>query len=190
MPSTNVRILLVESDPEICDLISRQALQPLGYQVLVVSEASKAIQQVIKFTPDLIISNINLLGLNGKDLMVVLTSQSMQTPLIVIAVKGQEMDVIEALRLGADYYLLWPARDIEVVSLVERSLSQVRVSHNCQRPDIKLKEVNQVSERRVCELTTIFAVGKAVLSIWDQSALLDKSIDTESQPLAPFGIGE
>ena len=83
MPTNNERILLVESDPEICDQISR--LQPLGYQVLVVSDASNAIQQVIKFTPDLIISNINLPGLSGKDLMVALTSQGLQTPLIVRA---------------------------------------------------------------------------------------------------------
>ena len=177
MPTNNERILLVESDPEICDLISRQALQPLGYQVIVVSDASNAIQQVIKFTPDLIISNINLPGLSGKDLMVALTSQGLQTPLIVIAEKGQENDVIQAFRLGADDYLLWPARDVEVVSVVERSLRQVRESRSRQKLDIKLKEVNQASERRVRELTTIFAVGKAVLSIRDQAALLDKLIE-------------
>jgi DNA-binding response OmpR family regulator len=177
MPINNERILLVESDPEICDLISRQALQPLGYQVIVVSDASKAIQQVIKFTPDLIISNINLPGLSGKDLMVALTSQGLQSHLIVIAKKGQENDVIQAFRLGAEDYLLWPARDVEVVSVVERSLRQVRESRKRQNLDQKLKEVNQASERRVRELTTIFAVGKAVLSTRDQAALLDKLVE-------------
>jgi FixJ family two-component response regulator len=152
-------------------------LQPLGYQVIVVSDASKAIQQVIKFTPDLIISNINLPGLSGKDLMVALTSQGLQTPLIVIAEKGQENDVIQAFRLGAEDYLLWPARDVEVVSVVERSLRQVRENRSRQKLDIKLKEVNQESEQRVRELTTIFAVGKAVLSIRDQAVLLDKLIE-------------
>lgn len=177
MPTNNERILLVESDPEISDLVSRQALQPLGYQVLVVSDASKAIQQVIKFTPDLIISNINLPGLSGKDLLVALNSQGLQIPLIVIAEKGMENDVIQAFRLGADDYLLWPARDAEVVSVVERSLRQVRESRNRQKLDIKLKEVNQESERRVRELSTIFAVGKAVLSIRDQASLLDKLVE-------------
>ena len=177
MPTNNERILLVESNPEICDLISRQALQPLGYQVIVVSDASKAIQQVIKFTPDLIISNINLPGLSGKDLMVALTSQGLETPLIVIAEKGQENDVIQAFRLGADDYLLWPARDVEIVSVVERSLRQVRESRSRQKLDIKLIEVNQESERRVRELTTIFAIGKAVLSIRDQATLLDILIE-------------
>jgi hypothetical protein len=60
MPTSNERILSIESSPEICDPISRQVLQPLGYQGLAVSDARKAIQQVIKFTPDLINSNINL----------------------------------------------------------------------------------------------------------------------------------
>jgi len=95
MPINNERVQLVESDPEICDLISRLALQSLGYQVIVVSDARKAIQQVIKFTPDLIISDINLPGLSGKDLMMPLSSQGLRSPLIIIAEKGQENDVIQ-----------------------------------------------------------------------------------------------
>jgi DNA-binding response OmpR family regulator len=177
MTSNNERILLVESDPEICDLISRQTLQPLGYQVMVVSDASKAVQQVIKFTPDLIISNINLPGLSGKDLMVALTSQGLQTHLIVIAEKGQETDVIQAFRLGAEDYLLWPARDAEVVSVVERCLRQVRASRNHQQLGLKLKEANQELERRVRELATIIAVGKTVISTRDRAALLKKLIE-------------
>ncbi len=177
MPLNIEKILLVENDPEICDMISRQALQPLGYQVIVVSDASKALQQVIKFTPDLIISDINLSGLSGKDLIVALNSQGFHTPLIVIAKKGQENDVIQAFRLGADDYLLWPVRDAEIVSVVERNLRQVRENLNRQKLDTKLKEVNQESERRVRELTTIFAIGKAVLTIRDQAALLDKLVE-------------
>jgi two-component system NtrC family sensor kinase len=188
MSNNNERILIVESDPEISDLISRQALQPFGYQVKVVSDASQAIQQVAKFTPDLIITNINLPGLSGKDLMVALNSQGTQIPLIVIAEKGQENNVIQAFRLGASDYLLWPAREAEVVSAVERSLKQVREKHSHLLLGQKLKGANLELEARVRELTTIFAVGKAVISIRDQAALLEKLVEgTVYMSSADFG---
>ena len=120
------RILLVESDPDISDLIARQALRPLGYQVDIVTDAGSAIKKALQTPPDLVIANLNLPGLSGKDLLVALSSQGSTAPLIVIAGKGQEQDVIQAFRLCANDVLLWPAREAEVVSAVERVLTQVR----------------------------------------------------------------
>ena len=77
MPPSNERIMVVDSDPDINDLISRQALQPLGYQVTVVTEASAALQQVIWTPPDLVIANLNLPGLSAKDMLVAFSAQYM-----------------------------------------------------------------------------------------------------------------
>ena len=170
-------ILLVESDPDISERIAQQALQPLGYRVQVVGDVNTAIMQAAKSTPDLVIADLNLPGLSGKDMLVAFNSQGLQMPVIVIAEKGQENNVIQAFRLGAADYLLWPVREAEVVSAVERTLKQVRERHARQRLDQQLKEANQELQSRVRELTTIFAVGKAVISITDQRALLDKIVE-------------
>ncbi len=74
------KILVVESDPDIADLISRQALAPLGYQPHVVSDAAAAIQQARENPPDLIITNLNLPDLSGKDLLTALTSSGSPHP--------------------------------------------------------------------------------------------------------------
>jgi transcriptional regulator with GAF, ATPase, and Fis domain len=95
----------------------------------------------------------------------------------VIAEKGQENNVIQAFRLGGTDYLLWPVREAEVVAAVERSLKQVRESRIRQRLDLQLKQTNQELQHRVRELTTIFAVGKAVISITDQRVLFDKIVE-------------
>jgi len=171
------QILLVESDPDIRELIVRQALEPLGFQVQVAEDASAAIMQAEKSPPDLVIVDLNLVGLSGKDYLVAFNSQGLQVPVIVIAQKGQENQVIQAFRLGGTDYLLWPAREAEVVSAVERALKQVRESRARQRLDIQLKETNQELQRSVRELTTIFAVGKAVISITDQHVLFDKIVE-------------
>jgi DNA-binding response OmpR family regulator len=171
------RILLVESDPDISDLIARQALQPLGYQVDIVMDAGLAIQKALQTPPDLVIANLNLPGLSGKDLLVALSSQGVKAPLLVIAAKGQEQDVIQAFRLGATDVLLWPARDAEVVSAVERVLTQVRETHARRRLDEQLKEVNESLQHKVSELTSMVAVGKAVVSITDRRVLFERIVE-------------
>jgi len=126
MTSSGEQVLIVESDPDISDLIGRQALQPLGYKVTVTGGAGAAIKLAIENHPDLILANLNLPGLSGKDLIAALTSQGITAPLVVIAEKGQEQSVIQSFRLGAVDAILWPARDAEVVRVVERALQQTR----------------------------------------------------------------
>jgi DNA-binding response OmpR family regulator len=176
MPASE-QILLVENDPDICDLIARQALQPLGYQVSLANDAGSALKQAVQTPPDLVIVNLNLPGLSGKDLLVALTSQGVETPLVVLAQKGQEQDIIQAFRLGATDYLAWPARDAEVVSVVERVLKQGREKRSRQGLDAQIKQMNEELHRKVRELTTLVAIGKAVVSITDRKMLFDKIVE-------------
>ena len=180
-PSTNEKILIVENDPDVSDLIGRQALQPLGYRVEIASDGPSAIKQAIQFQPDVILASMNLPGLGAKDLLVALSSQGIQTPVIVLAEKGQEQHVIQAFRLGAYDYLMLPAREAEVVSAVERSLSQTREARERARLDAQLKQANAELQRRVRELTTIFSVGRAVISITDQRVLFEKIVEAVAQ---------
>ena len=181
MSSTGDRILLVEDDPKISDLIARQTLKSVGYQVDVVSDSSSAIKMALQTPPDLIIANINLPGLSTKDLLVALTSQGVDTPLLVIANKGQEHDIIQAFRLGAADYILWPARDAEILSVVERVFGRVRSARENQRLDLQVGEMNEQLQRKVRELTAIINLGKAVISITDQKVLFQKIVDGAAQ---------
>ena len=177
MASAGDRILLVEDDPKISDLIARQTLIPVGYSVEVVIDAASAIKQALLTPPDLIIADLNHPGLSTKDLLVALAAQGVNTPLMVIANKGQEQEIIQAFRLGAADYLLWPARDAEVLSVVERLLGRVHEAHDRQRLDLQLSESNHELQRRTRELTAIINIGKAVVSTPDQRVLFQKIVD-------------
>ena len=181
MASTGDRILLVENDPQIIDLIARQVLISVGYDVDVVADSSSAIKQAFQTPPDLIIADLNLPTLSAKDLLVAITAQGLNTPLLVIANKGQEQDIIQAFRLGAADYLLWPARDAEVLSAVERVLSRVHEARDRQRLDLKLNELNHELQKKMRELATIINLGKAVVSITDQRLLFQKVVDGAAQ---------
>jgi DNA-binding response OmpR family regulator len=171
------RILVIESDPDVSDLIARQALKPFGYQVSVAADSSNAIRQAIQLQPDVIIVNLTMPGLSGKDILVALSSQGMSIPMIVLSEMGKEPDVIHAFRLGASDYLMLPVREAEVVSCVERALKQVREVRAREKLDAQIKQTNAELQRRVKELGTIFSVGRAVISITDQRVLFDKIVE-------------
>lgn len=177
MASSGDRILIVEGDPDISDLISRQALKPLGYAVDVITEAAPAIQQALQDPPALIIANLNLPGLSGKDLLAALSSRGLDSPLVVVAEKGQEQSVIQAFRLGAADVLFWPARDAEIVRVVERALQQTRETRARQRLGQQLEATRQDLERNLKELNSILAIGKAIISITDQRQLLGRILE-------------
>jgi FixJ family two-component response regulator len=177
MSSPDERILLVESDPAISNLIGRVILKPLGYKVKIVNSATSAIQEAVKFTPDVIMADLDLPGLSGKDLIIALSSQGINVPVIVIAGVGKETDVIQAFRLGAADFLSWPAREAEVLSAVERLMDQVRKQREHERLARQLNRVNQELQLRVRELTTTVSIGKAVVSTTDQQAVFNKIVE-------------
>jgi DNA-binding response OmpR family regulator len=175
------KILIVESDPDIADLIGRQSLQPLGYQLTVMGDAASAIKHALQTPPDLILANINLPGLSGKDLLAAMNSQNIKSPVIVIAEKGQEPDAIQAFRLGATDVIFWPLRDAEVVSIVERALSQTQEARERQKLDRQLKATNDELQKRLRHLTTILGTAKAVVFLTDQRLLFDRLLEGAMQ---------
>jgi DNA-binding response OmpR family regulator len=169
-------ILLIESDPDISDVIARQSLQPLGYDVKVVDDANNAIKVALQLAPDLVIADINSSGLSGKDLLVAFGAQKFEFPIVVLAEKEQESEVMQTLRLGASDYLLWPARETEVVNVVERGLKQIRGANDRRQLDDRLKETDKELEDKTRNLETILAIGKFVASINDQRILFNRIV--------------
>jgi DNA-binding response OmpR family regulator len=179
--ATGEQILIVENDPDIADLIGRQSLQPLGYQVTVVGDAASAIKISIQSSPSLIIANLNFPGLSGKDMLAALNAQGVKAPVIVIAEKGQETDAIQAFRLGASDVIFWPVRDAEVVSIVERALRQTQETRERQKLDRQLKAMNDELQHKLRDLTTILSTAKAVVSVTDQRALFALILESAQQ---------
>ncbi|MEW6717689.1 MAG: ATP-binding protein [Chloroflexota bacterium] len=171
------RILVVESDPDVGDQFICRTLRPIGYEVKWVKDADTAIQEVSHFHPHLVVTNLSLPGLSGKDLIVALSGQGFEVPIIVISASGGEKDVIQAFRLGATDFIRQPLREAELVSVVERALKNSRERRERERLSQELKQTNWELERRVRELTTIIAIGKAVTSITNQKTLFERIVE-------------
>ena len=176
-PPVREKVLVVDEDLDVLDLVARQVLHPLGYVVAVADDAGEAIQQAMSFRPDLIVASLTLPGLSGKDLLVALRSQGMDLPVLVTAGEGMEADAVQAFRLGARDYLVKPLREAEVVAAVERALNDVRLRHQREQLESELAESNRQLERRVRELTTLFGIGKVVTSTTNQVQLFTKLME-------------
>lgn len=171
------RVLVVDEDLDVLDLLQTQVLEPMGYEVATADDAGSAIQQALNFGPDLLLASLTLPGLSGKDLLVALRSQGMEVPMLVMAPEGMEADAVQAFRLGARDYLVKPLREAEAVTAVERALHEIRLRRERKQLADQLAESNRQLERRVRELTTIYGIGKAVTSTTNQSQLFAKLME-------------
>ncbi len=174
---TREKVLVVDEDLDVLDLVARQVLEPLGFEVATADDAGSSIQQTVSYRPDLIIASLTLPGLSGKDLLVALRSQGLEIPVIVTAAEGMEADAVQAFRLGARDYLVKPLREAEVVAAVERVLNELRLRRERHRLADELAESNRQLERRVRELTTLYGIGKIVTSTTKQTQLFAKLME-------------
>ncbi len=172
------KILVVESDPQVRELISRQVLGAYGYQVEVASDGAQAIQMAALNQPDLLITNLNLPGLSGKDLLLALSSQGISIPVIVLARKGQETSVIQAFHLGAADFLQLPLRETEIIASVESVLNNARNLRNHEILEGQNRQIQADLQKKISDLKTVFSVGRAVNTITEQRTLLNKMIET------------
>lgn len=174
MDSHNERVVLIENDPQISQLIAEQTLKPLGFIVDVFELGSSVIQELDNLSPDIIITDLNLPGLNAKDLMMALATRGIDVPIIVIANKGQEADILQTFRLGAVDYLFCPIRDIEVINVVENTLSKKRSNSALNITSKKLNITKNALEQQSTNFSEIFSLFKQALSSTDVALLLEK----------------
>jgi two-component system NtrC family sensor kinase len=177
MSGPSEKILIADEDPDVLDLLARQTLGPLGYQPSQASDGPSALRQILTVRPDIVIASLSLPGLTAKEILVALQSQELDPLVIVTAPEGQDKLAIQAFRLGAKDYLSKPLREAEVVSAVERALAGVRLRKEREALSRRLSEMNQELERRVKELTLLYGIGKAVVSLTHLDRLFDRLLE-------------
>ena len=101
------KILIVEDDPHI-SLGLEEILRSEDFEVVVCSRGDHAIAAATKQRPHLIILDVMLPGLSGYDICKQLRAKKVSTPILMLTAKGQEMDKVIGLELGADDYVTKP----------------------------------------------------------------------------------
>lgn len=118
-------ILIVDDDKPLCDLLTRY-LTDNSYTTLIANNGTEMFQQLEDNTPELIILDLMLPGEDGLTLAKKLRSTS-NIPIIILSARGDEVDRIVGLEIGADDYLSKPFNPRE---LLARIRSVLRRSQN------------------------------------------------------------
>ena len=119
MPSA--RLLLVEDEPGLQLALSDRLIAE-GYRVETAGDGHIAVERATTEPFDAIILDVMLPGRDGFDVARTVRQQGVQTPILMLTARGQVVDRVVGLKLGADDYLTKPFETIELLARVEALL--------------------------------------------------------------------
>jgi DNA-binding response OmpR family regulator len=119
------RILLVEDDSTLRETIAYN-LERQKYKVVQAADGITALAKARKKTPDLIILDVMLPGMDGFEICRVLRKE-MNVPIIMLTARADEVDKVVGLEMGADDYMTKPFSMRELVARVKAMLRRVRL---------------------------------------------------------------
>ena len=115
------RILIVDDDENIAELISLYLMKEC-YDTKIVGDGESALKEVPVFKPNLILLDLMLPGEDGLSICRRLRSQSNPMPIIMVTAKGEEVDRIVGLEIGADDYIPKPFNPRELLARIRAVL--------------------------------------------------------------------
>ena len=152
----NIRILVVDDDPEIASFI-RRGLAYEGYSVDTAADGNEALSKARDREPDLVILDIMMPGIDGIEVAKRLRAGG-EVPIIMLTARGTTADKVAGLESGADDYLVKPFEFDELLARIRALLRrhQTKEGEILHFRDVTLdttaREVTRGNER--IELTT------------------------------------
>ncbi len=120
------KILIIEDDPGICTFL-RATLTAEGYDAIVVSKGSGALEIVASHCPDCVLLDLGLPDMDGNEIISGIRQWSVM-PIIVISARSMEQDKVQALDLGADDYITKPFGTDELLARIRTALRHRRTA--------------------------------------------------------------
>lgn len=142
-----IKILLVEDEKKIADTLSK-GLKELNYHVETAYDGKIGLRLFESGSFNLVISDINLPGINGYDLLKTIRSRNQHVPIIMLTALSATDDKIEGFDAGADDYLVKPFEFKELVvrirALLKRTMNQLLPTGNILKvADLELNVDNK-----------------------------------------------
>lgn len=117
----NERILVAEDDPAILAGIA-DLLRIEGYEVEEAADGSAALERFRSVKPDLALLDVMMPKINGYDVCRAIRRDDPVTPVVMLTAKGEEIDRVVGLELGADDYVVKPFGMAELLARVRAAL--------------------------------------------------------------------
>lgn len=193
-------ILVIEDNKDLAFGL-RTNLEVQGYQVLLADDGLTGLKSALGESPDMIILDLMLPKMDGIEVLRKIRKKDTETPILILTAKGNEVDKVLGLRLGADDYVTKPFALMELMARVEAILR--RAQTHARRDDIlytfgdvqvDAKSQQVLKDRQAIELTpkeyglllALLRRNGAVASrielmkeVWGHSsAIISRTVDT------------
>lgn len=122
------KILIVDDDENICELLTLY-LEKEGYQVICSHDGQEALEVFKEENPDLIILDIMLPGMDGKEVCRHIKRNS-DVPILMLSAKAETFDKVLCLELGADDYVVKPFEAKELIARVKAIIRRTKGKDN------------------------------------------------------------
>ncbi len=158
MTTNRLRILVVDDEPSIVDSVST-ALRYEGFEVDTATTGRAALAAAQEGTPDLVILDVMLPGLDGLEICCRMRDEGLHAPVLLLTARGAVEDRVAGLNAGADDYLVKPFAMAEllarVAALLRRRDRGLDAAPTLQVGDLTLDLLRHEARRagRVIDLT-------------------------------------
>jgi LmbE family N-acetylglucosaminyl deacetylase/CheY-like chemotaxis protein len=126
MPEDSPRVLVVDDDPDVALLVKTVLERRAGCVVDVASDGQMAVERVATVRPDVVVTDIEMPGLNGLELLAELRRTVPSVPVVVMTAHVSVEYAVSALRAQADEFLTKPLDNGKLVEAVTRLVEEGR----------------------------------------------------------------
>ncbi|SCZ02060.1 response regulator transcription factor [Alkaliphilus peptidifermentans] len=134
------KVLVVEDEASIRKFLSIN-LNRSGFEVLESECGEEALQMIEKYYPSVAILDVMLPGIDGFEVCQKIRKLMPEAVIIMLTAKGQDMDKIMGLELGADDYMVKPFNPLELIARIHANLRKVGKSRENNHNIYKYKEL-------------------------------------------------
>lgn len=120
----NARILIVEDEPAMVEGL-RDNFEYEGYEVISAGDGVVGLERALSDNPDLVVLDVMMPRMSGLDVCKQLKAKRPALPIIMLTARGQEIDKVVGLELGADDYVTKPFSIRELMARVKAVLRRV-----------------------------------------------------------------
>jgi len=120
-----IRVLVVEDDPEMLDLI-RRVLEEEGYELTCLQDGRQAQPLIEAGELDILLTDVRMPGVSGMDLLHQAMAHRLEQPVILMTAFGSIASAVEAMRDGAFHYLAKPFNLDELLEVMASAATQIR----------------------------------------------------------------
>src|SRR5438876_1224567 len=129
------RILIIDDDVTLCELVT-EYLEPLGFAVEAVHQGHAGAERAVTGEHSLVVLDVMLPGLDGFEVLRRIRARS-GIPVLMLTARGDDVDRIVGLEIGADDYLPKPFNPRELVARIRAILRRARLEEPVGQAAIK-----------------------------------------------------